>query len=366
VTEELDVEERGEARAPASGGTVNLQLTARLAVFTRVVAGMLAVIAVAATLSACGGSDDSSSSSDGAATTTTSSAAGSGEDAKLAAMLPEKIKSSGKVTFGALWETPPIIGVEGGDTSKPVGITPDLAAAIGKILGVQPEWKNMQWPAQLPGLQSGNVDALFGQVSDGKEREAVIDLVGFYQSPLGLLVASGNPKHIKTMADTCGLKIGIPAGSQQGDVVKGNSEKFCTSQGKPAIKAAEYPGAQGAIVGVKAGNVDAWMDATASVRDIAKKSKGTFDSVVLPDEQIDPYMERIVGIAVNKQNPGLSNALAGAMQKLAADGQYKEIMDKWGAGDSLVPTDKIKVNVYTGTPAGEKPSGTSTTDAGGA
>jgi hypothetical protein len=41
-------------------------------------------------------------------------------------------------------------------------------------------------------------------------------------------------------------------------------------------------------------------------------------------------------------------------------------MDKWGAGDSLVPTDKIKVNVYTGTPAGEKPSGTSTTDASGA
>jgi ABC-type amino acid transport substrate-binding protein len=321
----------------------------------RIAGGMLAMLAVAATLGACGSDDD-----DGGTPATTSAGAtttASGVDSKLADMLPEKIKSSGKITFGALWETPPIIGVENGDTSTPVGITPDLAAAITKVLGVKAEWKNMQWPAQLPGLQSGNVDALFGQVSDGKDREEVIDLVGFYQSPMGLLVGGGNPKHIKTMAETCGLKIGIPAGSQQDRIVKGNSEKFCTSQGKPAIKAAGYPGAQGAIVGVKAGNVAAWMDATASVRDIAKKSNGAFDSVQLPDDQIDPYMERIVGIAVSKQNPGLSNALAGAMQKLAADGQYKEIMEKWGAGDSLVPTDKIKVNVYTGTPAGEKPSG---------
>jgi polar amino acid transport system substrate-binding protein len=344
---------------------VHLQPRARRAAITRIVTSMLAVFAVAATLAACGSSDDNGGSSESAATTT-SSAAASGADSKLAAMLPEKIRSSGKITFGALWETPPIIGIENSDTSKPVGITPDLAAAIGKVLGVKPEWKNMQWPAQLPGLQSGNVDALFGQVSDGSDREAVIDLVGFYQSPMGLLIAGGNPKHIKTMADTCGLKIGIPAGSQQDRILKGNSEKFCTSQGKPAIKAAEYPGAQGAIVGVKAGNVAGWMDATASVRDIAKKSSGTFDSVVLPDDQIDPYIERIVGIAVSKQNPGLSNALAGAMQKLAADGQYKQIMDKWDAGDSLVPTDKIKVNVYTGTPAGQKPSGASTTDAGGA
>jgi ABC-type amino acid transport substrate-binding protein len=328
------------------------------------VGALLAVLAVAATLSACG-SDDSGSGDDSAATTA-SSAAASGADAKLAAMLPQDIKSSGKVTFGALWETPPIIGVENGDTTKPVGITPDLATAIGKLLGVQVAWKNMQWPAQLPGLQSGNVDALFGQVSDGADREAVIDLVGFYQSPMGLLISGDNPEHIKTMADTCGLKIGIPAGSQQDRIVKGNSEKFCTSQGKPAIKAAQYPGAQGAIVGVKAGNVAAWMDATASVRDIAKKSGDTFGSVVLPDEQIDPYIERIVGIAVSKQNPGLSNALAGAMQKLAADGQYKQIMDKWDAGDSLVPTDKIKVNVYTGAPAGEKPSASSTTESDGA
>lgn len=341
------------------------QLTDRLSGCKRILSAAVALGAVTIALSACGSSDDGGSTqattAAAAGAATTSAAAASGADASLHAMLPEDIQKSGKISFGALWETPPVIGVENGDTTKPVGITPDLAVALGKVLGVEPEWKNMQWPAQLPGLQSGNIDALFGQVSDGKDREQIIDLVGFYQSPMGVLIKGGNPKHITSLADACGLKIGIPTGSQQGAVLKGNSEKFCIGEGKPAIKAAEYPGAQGAIVGVKAGTVDGWMDATASVRDIAKKSNGVYESIVLPDDQIDPYMERITGIAVSKDDPGLSNALAGAMQKIAADGEYKTIMDKWGAGDSLVPADKIKVNVYTGLPAGKKGTATTTT-----
>ncbi len=327
----------------------------------RVVAGSVAVAAVALALGACGSDDDTSSTGASTGAATAAAQASGTVDQKLFDLLPDQIKQDKKITFGALWETPPIIGIEPGDTSKPVGITPDLAVALTEVLGVEPEWKNMQWPAQLPGLQSGNVDALFGQVSDGKDREQVIDLVGFYRSPMGLLVQGGNPHGVKSMQEACGLKIGIPAGSQQGDVIKGNSEKFCTSQGKPAIKAAEYPGAQGAIVAIKAGTVDGWMDSTTSTRDIADKSNGAYENVVLPDDQIDPYMERIVGIAVSKNQPGLSNALAGAMQKLAESGQYQEIMEKWKAGDSLVPTEDIKVNYYTGLPAGKKGSASAST-----
>jgi polar amino acid transport system substrate-binding protein len=318
---------------------------------SRALGAWLAVLSVAAVISACGSASSTHTTS---AAPTKSTAAHSGQfDQALYNLLPARIKQSKTIVFGALWETPPIIGVSPSDTSKPIGITPDLSRAISALLGVKPVWKNMQWPAQLPGLASGNVDALFGQVSDGRAREKVIDLVGFYKSPMGLLLKGGNPRHVTSMANACGLKIGIPAGSEQALVVKGDSQKFCTSKGKSAIKAVGYPGAQGAIVGIKSGAVDAWMDASASTRDIAKKSSGAFSNIVLPDSQVDPYMETITGIAVSKSQPGLSQALAGAMQKLIASGRYQAIMTKWGAGDSDIPAPDVKVNFYTGLPAGK-------------
>lgn len=318
----------------------------------RALATGLSAVVLAGLASGCGGSSDDG----GGSTAAASEQAATTVDQALHDQLPERIRQRNRIVFGALWETPPIIGIEPGDTSKPVGISPDLAIAIGRVLGVETSWKNMQWPAQLPGLQSGNVDALFGQVSDGKQREQVVDLVGFYRSPLGLLLAEGKGAQIKSLADACGLKIGVPAGSQQVDVVNGNSKKSCVAQGKPAIKAVGYPGAQGAIVAIKGGGVDAWMDSTTSVRDIAKKSNGSFDSIVLPDAEIDAYMERGVAIATAKTQPGLADALAGALQKLSQSGEYQKVMERWDSADATMPEDQLKVNVYTGLAAGEKGS----------
>ncbi|MEZ5294934.1 MAG: transporter substrate-binding domain-containing protein [Ilumatobacteraceae bacterium] len=96
------------------------------------------------------------------------------------------------LSFGALWETPPIIGVDTEDTTVPVGAAPDLAAALAPILGVEVEWQNMQWPAQLPGVQSGVVDALFGQVSVTEERElSIVDLIPFTKTTFSLLLPEG-------------------------------------------------------------------------------------------------------------------------------------------------------------------------------
>jgi ABC-type amino acid transport substrate-binding protein len=68
-------------------------------------------------------------------------------------------------------------------------------------------------------------------------------------------------------------------------------------------------------------------------------------------------METITGIAVSKAQPGLSKALAGAMRQIAASGEYRAIMRKWDSADSMLPTADMKVNYYTGIPAGSKSGG---------
>lgn len=304
------------------------------------IAYLPACVAVMA-IGVCGLSSAMAAPSAAAATARSTS-----RDAALYNELPTAIKSSGEITFGALWETPPVISVNTTNTSTPVGIAPDLAAAIVKLLGVKAVWKNMQWPAQLPGVESGNVDALFGQVSDGAAREKVVNLVDFFKSKMGMLVKGGNPDHVKSLANACGLKIGVPVGSDQEATVEGNSKKFCTSHGKPAIQPVGYPGAQGAIVAIKAGSINGWLDETFSTADIAAKSHGTFSNIVLPLSQTNAYSPPDTAIAVNRHDTALARVFAAALIKLHENGTYQKIMAKWGASSAVEPIADIKVNRY--------------------
>jgi polar amino acid transport system substrate-binding protein len=302
----------------------------------------ISLLALTAVLAGCSSSssDDSSSSSAGSSATV---------DSALAADLPAAIQSSKQITFGALWETPPVISVTTTNTSTPVGIAPELAAAIAPILGVKVVWKNMQWPAQLPGVQSGSVDALFGQVSATADREkSVVDLVPFYKSTMALLMLKDGTAGVTGLAGMCGKKVGVPVGSVQSDAIKTVSAASCA--GNP-IQPAEYSGATAAISAVKAGTIAAWMDSTTSQEAVVKQSGSTFGEVEVPTTE---FAAQYTTIAVGKSQPGLTKALLGAMQKIVADGTYTKIMTKYDVTSAAITSSEVVANPVTQTAIGAK------------
>ena len=271
-------------------------------------------------------------------------------DQSLQDLLPEAIKSAGVISFGGLWETPPTLSVDPSDPTKPAGIAPDVAALFGEILGVDIEWQNLQWPAQLPAVQAGSVDALFGQVSITAEREkSIVDLVPFQTRNHGLLVAAGNPEKIDSIASMCGLTIAVPIGSNQSEKVAQISQEQCVDQGKPAIEMSEYQGGAAAIQALRGGTVDAWFDVLPNIKATAASDPAAFDAVPIPESEMPTEYS---GIAVSKDNPGLSQALAGAIKILIANGMYDEIYANYD-GENQLTVDMVKINPITGTPAGE-------------
>jgi ABC-type amino acid transport substrate-binding protein len=287
-------------------------------------------------------------SSSNAATPTESAAAADVFDQQLHDLLPKSIQDSGVISFGALWETPPVIGVDASDATTPIGIAPELVAEIAPILGVTTEWSNLQWPAQLPGVQAGTVDALFGQVTITAEREqSIVDLIPFQKSQEGLLLPADNPNKIEALADACGFTIGVPVGSNQAETVQGISDTECA--GDP-IKMAEYPGASAAVQAVRAGTVDAWFDTVASLQSIVDADSATFTSVVLPESEVPTQFG---GIAVAKANPGLSEAIAGALKVLIENGSYEAIYESYDVTPMTITEDELVINPVTGTAPGE-------------
>jgi ABC-type amino acid transport substrate-binding protein len=300
-------------------------------------------IAAAAVVSLVG----CSASSDAAAPTESATA----DDVfsqELHDMLPAAIQDSGVISFGALWETPPVIGVDVDDATTPVGIAPDLVAEIAPILGVDAEWMNLQWPAQLPGVQAGTVDALFGQVTVTAEREqSIVDLVPFQKTQEGLLLPAGNPEGVEKIADMCGMTIAVPVGSNQSEAVKAISDAECASD---PVEMAEYQGATSAVQALRAGTVDAWFDTIGSLDAIVEADSATFTSVVLPETEMPTQFG---GIAISKSNPGLSEAIAGALQVLIENGSYEAIYDEYDVAPMAITVDELVINPVTGTAPGE-------------
>ena len=279
------------------------------------------------------------------------SAPAAGEfDQALFDLLPESIQESETLRFGALWETPPIIGVDPADTSVPVGLTPDLADLMEPILGVTVEWQNMQWPAQLPGVQSGVVDALFGQVTITEERElSIVDLIPYNQTTESILVPAGNPEGLTRLGDACGLTIGVPVGSTQSELVTTVSADACESAGEPAIEMAEYQGATAATSALRAGTIDGWVDSTPSQEAAAAASGDAFELVLIPEDE-EPVTYG--GIAVSKDQPGVSEALAGALATLIESGAYGDLLDEYGLASTAISIDELVINPLTGTEVG--------------
>lgn len=272
-------------------------------------------------------------------------------DQSLHDMLPADVKDSGTITFGALWETPPTIYVDAADPMNPVGIAPELADLLGEVLGTSVEWENLAWPAQLPGLQAGTVDVLFGQVSATADRErSVADLIPFQKRGYGLLVEAGNPMGLASLSDLCGVTSGVPIGSNTGEILKKVNQTECVDKGETPIDFREFNGATAAVQALRGGSIDTWFDASPSVAGIAASSPDAYGWVEVDNSGIDTEYS---AIAVGKDNAALTEALTAAMKKLIDDGSYAEVyQDVEGGEQAMLTTDQIVPNPITKTPIG--------------
>ncbi|WES63255.1 transporter substrate-binding domain-containing protein [Microbacter sp. GSS18] len=268
-------------------------------------------------------------------------------------MLPDSIKESGVILAGGLFQTPPVLGADSADPSVAVGIAPDLAAAMEPVLGVEIEFVDTQWPNQIPGVQAGNLDVLWGQISDNAERErSAFDFVPFMAGVGGLLIPAENPEGIDSIASMCGLTMAVANGSNTAEIVSAVSDEACVAAGQDPIELIALQGGADAYAAVKAGTTDAWYDSYSSIAQVAE-TDDFFGAVELDIEETPLEMRNFNGIAVLKDNAGLTEALYAAMGEIRDSGDYQAVFDEWGVGTDVIQPEYFRINPFTDTPVGE-------------
>ncbi|MEU1848416.1 ABC transporter substrate-binding protein [Streptomyces sp. NPDC019990] len=273
------------------------------------------------------------------------SASGTTESAPLAGKLPQSIRDKGVIKVGSDIAYAPVEFKD--NAGNTVGIDPDLAAAMGKQLGVDFQFENGTFDTLITGLRSKRYDIAMSAMTDTKDRQEGIDsdtgkkvgegvdFVDYFTAGVSIYTKKGDDQGIKTWSDLCGKKIVLQRGTVSEDLAKAESKK-CPAGKKIAIE--PFDNDQQAQTRLRAGGADAGSS-DFPVAAYAVKTSGGGKDFQLVGEQVEaaPY-----GIAVAKNQTQLRDALKAALDAIIENGEYEKIMKKWGVTDGAI--EKATIN----------------------
>jgi polar amino acid transport system substrate-binding protein len=283
----------------------------------------------AALLGACG--LGSSPSTDQAAATTT--AATQPVDKDLAATLPADIAKAGVIRMAINPSYPPFESTAADGTTMQ-GLDPDLATAVGQVLGVRVDFVPTSFDAIIPSLTAGDVDMAMSSIGDTKEREKAVDFATYYWNGTLAMVAKGNPMGLA--ADKlCGARVGVIRGSLQQSTFLPAVATTCTGGGQQPPAEQAYQDGPQAQLALQSGRIDAVMTDAPPLLDAESKNPDTFETVGPLTRNPNPG-----GVAFPK-NSGLAQPVNAAIDLLMKNGTYQQILDRWNLGDIAIDDSQV-------------------------
>ena len=225
----------------------------------------------------------------------------------------EDIEKEGTLLVGLSGDYPPFEFynmIDGKETL--VGFDVMLAEKIAEELGVEVEFKNMDFNSLIGALQSGQVDMVISGMSPNETRLKQVDFSDFYYTgENAVLVREDDVAKYQTESDLKDIKIGTQLGSIQTPI----AESFTSS-----VK--ELATTQSIVLELSNGNVDAVILG----KDIADRYAEEFDNVVVSDVTISS--EEAMAVALPKGSDELTAKVNEVIAKLKADGTLGEMLEE--------------------------------------
>jgi polar amino acid transport system substrate-binding protein len=296
-------------------------------------------VAALLAVAACGSGSNDTPTVAGPTTASTSAAQATippvSADSALFALLPKALQSS-KTARAATDGTYPPNEFAGPDGSTLIGFDLDLAKAIGDKIGITVKFDNAKFDSIITGIVAGRYDLSLSSFTDNAERQKKVDFVDYFTAGTSILVKKGNPEKITTLEDLCGKPIALESGTVQVTIAKAAK---CAKGNE--IKVTQLPDDATARLQVKTGRAVADMnDFPVAAYTAETSGNGNDFEVVGTQYETAPY-----GVAVSKSEPGLRDAVKGALTALIADGTYAAVLKKWNIAQGAISA--VTVNAGT-------------------
>lgn len=205
------------------------------------------------------------------------------------------------------------------------GIMVDVAAAMARHLQVQGKLTDVPFSGLIPTLTSGRADLMSAPLFITEERAKVIDFSApVYEWGEGIVVSERSTRRYAKFADFQGQRIGVLVDSVQ----------FNMAKDMPGTKVVTYQDYATLLFDVRAGRIDLGIvDPPSIIHQI--KSQGI--AGVKLDDGYQPQRKWQVGMAVQKGNAALLEAVNKALAEIKRNGELAEIGRKWGVSELISP-----------------------------
>ena len=208
------------------------------------------------------------------------------------------------------------------DKNNIVGFDIDMAKEAAKRLGVEVEFKGIDWSSKEAELNGKRIDALWNGMNITEERKKnVLFSDPYMESKQLIFVLAGSP--IKAEGDLAGKVVGVQQASIGEEVVM-KDEKL-----KASLKDfKKYPDFIAAFMDLKAGRVDAVVTDEILGRYYMSKEAGKYVAIEKPLGEVGTY-----GVGFRKEDKELRDKVQKALDEMKKDGTSAKISKQWFGAD---------------------------------
>ena len=203
-----------------------------------------------------------------------------------------------------------------------VGFDIDMAKEAAKRLGIEVEFKGIDWSSKEAELNSKRIDALWNGMNITEERKKNVLFSDPYMESKQLIFVMANSP-IKSAADLNGKVVGVQQ-SSIGEEVVTKDEKL-----KATLKDfKKYPDCVAAFMDLKTGRLDAVVTDEILGRYYMSKEAGTYIAIEQPLGEVGVY-----GVGFRKDDKELRDKVQNVLNEMKKDGTSAKISQKWFGAD---------------------------------
>lgn len=211
------------------------------------------------------------------------------------------------------------------ENNEIVGFDIDLAKAAAAYLGVEVQFKPVEWSTVILSLTGGDIDCIWNGMSVTEERLESIDVTDSYVNSSQIIVTLAD-SGLATKADLAGKIVGTQMASSSIDALAGDT---ATRDSFGELR--EYATFTEAMMDLENGRVDAIViDSIAFYGDFNVQNPTAY---AVMDEN---FGEEEMAIGVRKADDAFTDKLNEAMQALKDNGTAAEISVNWFGEDILL------------------------------
>lgn len=208
-------------------------------------------------------------------------------------------------------------------TQQATGFDINLITTIAQRLGLKVQVLTTKIDQVMSDLENKRYDVAISAIPITPANQAAANLIPYFSAGSSLLVRNGNPAHIQGLADLCGRMVGVQSDTRE-QLDLQNASEICQQQGKLAISLTILKNQFDVVQLLKDRRVVGTYQASATSDYFIKLNPGYF-AVGGPI-----YKTGLEGIAINKDNTALYQAMQAALERMKTDTTYQHLVQKWG------------------------------------